>query len=159
MTGNSDLDRRTILRAVTAASGAVLTSALVAKHASAQSSQVVPKTAATGAADFEPIEIKSGDNTIFVRRYGRGSPLLLVHGFPRSSLMWRFMAPILAANHTVLCVDLRGYGGSGVPASAADHYAYSKRAMGDELVDVMEKLGFSTFDLVGHDRGAVSRIV
>jgi haloacetate dehalogenase len=53
----------------------------------------------------------------------------------------------------VICVDLRGYGRSGVPASAEDHYPYSKRAMANELVAVMDKLGFAKFDLVGHDRG------
>ena len=84
---------------------------------------------------------------------GNGSPLLMVHGFPRTSLMWRHVAPHLASNHTVICVDLRGYGRSGVPASAEDHYPYSKRAMANELVAVMDKLGFSKFDLVGHDRG------
>lgn len=154
MTGKTDLDRRTVLRVMTAASGTALASAILAKPAAAQSSPAAPVAGAPGPADFEPIEVKTKDNTIFVRKYGSGSPLLLVHGFPRSSLMWRFMAPVLAKNHTVICVDLRGYGRSGVPASSDDHYAYSKRAMGDELVEVMDKLGFSKFDLVGHDRGA-----
>lgn len=151
MTGKTHLDRRTVLRAITAASGTVLASAILANPASAHASKATP---ATGPRDFEEIEVETKDNTIFARRYGSGSPLLLVHGFPRTSLMWRFMAPVLAKNHTVICVDLRGYGRSGVPASTDDHYAYSKRAMGDELVEVMDKLGFSKFDLVGHDRGA-----
>jgi haloacetate dehalogenase len=77
----------------------------------------------------------------------------MVHGFPRTSLMWRDMAPRLASNHTVICVDLRGYGRSGVPDSAEDHYPYTKRAMGNELVALMNTLGFAKFDLVGHDRG------
>jgi haloacetate dehalogenase len=77
----------------------------------------------------------------------------MVHGFPRTSLMWRNVAPQLASNHTVICVDLRGYGRSGVPVSSEDHYPYSKRAMANELVAVMDKLGFAAFDLVGHDRG------
>ena len=77
----------------------------------------------------------------------------MVHGFPRTSLMWRYMAPQLASNHTVICVDLRGYGRSGVPESAEDHYPYTKRVMGNELVALMDKLGFAKFDLVGHDRG------
>jgi haloacetate dehalogenase len=98
-------------------------------------------------------EIRIDDNTTFIRRYGNGSPLLMVHGFPRTSLMWRHMAPHLAKNHTVICVDLRGYGRSGVPASAEDHYPYTKRAMAKELVAVMDKLGYAKFDLVGHDRG------
>jgi haloacetate dehalogenase len=77
----------------------------------------------------------------------------MVHGFPRTSLMWRFLAPKLADNHTVICVDLRGYGGSGIPTSSDDHFPYSKRAMAKELVEVMDKLGFPTFTLIGHDRG------
>jgi haloacetate dehalogenase len=77
----------------------------------------------------------------------------MVHGFPRTSLMSRFLAPKLADNHTVICVDLRAYGRSGIPASADDHFPYSKRAMAKELVEVMDKLGFPTFTLIGHDRG------
>jgi haloacetate dehalogenase len=67
--------------------------------------------------------------------------------------MWRDVAPLLASDHTVICVDLRGYGRSGVPASTGNHYPYTKRAMANELVAVMDKLGFSSFDLAGHDRG------
>src|SRR5208282_1383573 len=77
---------------------------------------------------FESSVIKVSGNTIFVRRYGRGPAILMVHGFPRTSLMWRFLAPKLAGNHTVICADLRGYGRSGVPASSNDHFPYSKRA-------------------------------
>jgi haloacetate dehalogenase len=94
--------------------------------------------------------LKSGGDT----RFGRKGPaILLVYGFPRTGLMWRFLAPKLARNHTVICVDLRAYGRNGTPASPADHFPYSKRAMAKELVDVMERLGFATFTLIGHDRG------
>ncbi|HXY31979.1 MAG TPA: alpha/beta fold hydrolase [Gemmatimonadaceae bacterium] len=99
---------------------------------------------------FETFEVEVTGNTVFVRRYGKGSPILLVHGFPRTSLMWRFLAPRLAERHTVICVDLRVYGRSGTPASTDDHFPYSKRAMAKELVDVMEQLGFPTFTLIGH---------
>jgi haloacetate dehalogenase len=102
---------------------------------------------------FETSLVEVSGNTVFVRRYGRGSAILMVHGFPRTSLMWRFLAPTLAENHTVICVDLRAYGRSGVPGSTDDHFPYSKRAMAKELVDVMVKLGFPTFTLIGHDRG------
>lgn len=144
------IERRTLLRAMTVASGAAATSAVLSRHAAAQS---VGETKAPESDHFETAEIRVGDNTIFIRRYGKGSPLLMVHGFPRTSLMWRHMAPQLASNYTVICVDLRGYGRSGVPSSAEDHYPYSKRAMASELVAVMDKLGFAKFDLVGHDRG------
>ena len=145
MTHETDIERRALLRTITVASGAALTSAILPRTATAQS---VAKSD-----QFEPAEVKVGDNTIFVRRYGKGSPILMVHGFPRTSLMWRYLAPQLADKHTVICVDLRGYGRSGVPASTEDHYPYTKRAMAKELVTVMDKLGFSKFDLVGHDRG------
>lgn len=150
MTDKTDIERRILLRAITAASGTALSSALLSRRAGAQ-----PTGKATPAASdhFETAEVKIGNNTIFIRRYGKGSPLLMVHGFPRTSLMWRHMAPQFASDHTVICVDLRGYGRSGVPASAEDHYPYSKRAMANELVAVMDKLGFPKFDLVGHDRG------
>ena len=150
MTDKADIERRTLLRAITATSGTALSLALLSRRAAAD-----PFAKVTSAASdhFETAEIKTGDNTIFIRHYGKGSPLLMVHGFPRTSLMWRHMAPHLASNHTVICVDLRGYGRSGVPASAEDHYPYTKRAMANELVAVMDKLGFPKFDLVGHDRG------
>lgn len=150
MTDRFEIERRTVLHALTVASGAAVASALSPKTAAAQ---LTSATAETAPAQYQSAEIDTGDNRIFVRRYGSGSPLLLVHGFPRTSLMWRDVAPRLADRHTVVCVDLRGYGRSGVPASAEDHYPYSKRAMANELVHVMAKLGFSKFDLVGHDRG------
>jgi haloacetate dehalogenase len=102
---------------------------------------------------FETFQVDVSGNTIFGRRYGNGPPILLVHGFPRTSVMWRDVAPQLAEDHTVIAVDLRGYGHSGTPESTDDHFPYSKRAMGDELVDVMVKLGYPTFTVIGHDRG------
>jgi haloacetate dehalogenase len=147
MADNTNIERRTL---ITAASGAALSVALTSKRAAAQSLDAVRSAASS---DFEEAEIQVGDNTIFIRRYGSGAPLLMVHGFPRTSLMWRYVAPQLASNHTVICVDLRGYGRSGVPESTEDHYPYTKRVMGNELVALMDKLGFAKFDLVGHDRG------
>jgi haloacetate dehalogenase len=150
MIHKTDIERRTLLSAITAASGAALSLAILSRHAAAQPAGESPSAASD---EFEAAEIDTGENTIFIRRYGKGSPLLMVHGFPRTSLMWRDVAPQLASNHTVICVDLRGYGRSGVPASTEDHYPYTKRAMAKELVAVMDKLGFAKFDLVGHDRG------
>jgi haloacetate dehalogenase len=151
MTNNSDIERRTLLHSMVAASGTALSSALLSRCAAAADTADNPAPA--GSDHFGTAEISTDDNTIFVRRYGKRAPLLMVHGFPRTSLMWRHLAPHLASNHTVICVDLRGYGRSGVPLSSEDHYPYSKRAMANELVAVMDKLGFSSFDLVGHDRG------
>jgi haloacetate dehalogenase len=52
-----------------------------------------------------------------------------------------------------VCADLRGYGDSGKPASDATHAAYSKRAMAQDMVEVMRALGYPRFRLAGHDRG------
>jgi haloacetate dehalogenase len=106
-----------------------------------------------GKDSFQTSQVEVSGNTIFVRLYGSGPAILMVHGFPRTSLMWRFVAPKLAENHTVVCADLPAYGRSGVPTSTAGHFPYSKRAMAKELVDMMAKLGFQTFTAIGHDRG------
>jgi haloacetate dehalogenase len=84
---------------------------------------------------------------------GQGSPVVLLHGFPQTHLMWRHVAPILAGQHTVVCPDLRGYGASSKPA-AAQEGSYSKRTMAADIVGLADALGFGRFALVGHDRGA-----
>jgi len=103
--------------------------------------------------DFDVAELETGETTIFVRRSGSGSPVLLLHGFPQTHLMWRQVAALLAQEFSVVCPDLRGYGRSGCPPSTPDHAAYAKRAMGRDMVVVMERLGFTRFALAGHDRG------
>lgn len=83
---------------------------------------------------------------------GTGAPVLLLHGFPQTRAMWARIAPALvAAGRTVVCADLRGYGGSWKPGAVAD---YSFRKMGEEMLALMRGLGFERFDLIGHDRGA-----
>jgi haloacetate dehalogenase len=141
------MDRRMLIRGMTATSLGVFLENSFAEPAGARSA------AASSNGDFVTSQVEVSGNKIFVRRYGKGPAILLVHGFPRTSLMWRFLAPKLAEDHTVICVDLRAYGRSGIPASADDHFPYSKRALAKELVEVMDKLGFPTFTLVGHDRG------
>jgi haloacetate dehalogenase len=103
--------------------------------------------------DFTTEEIETGETTIYLRRAGSGPPVLLLHGFPQTHLMWRGVAPLLARDFTVVCPDLRGYGRSGCPPSLTDHTPYTKRAMARDLVVVMEKLGFFRFAVAGHDRG------
>lgn len=103
--------------------------------------------------DFTTVKIDAGETTIFVRSFGSGPPILLLHGFPQTHLMWRRVAPLLTCNFTVVCADLRGYGNSGCPVSTADHVPYSKRAMAQDMVNVMEQLGFPQFSVAGHDRG------
>lgn len=103
--------------------------------------------------DFDTIELDIGTTRIFLRRSGSGPAILLLHGFPETHLMWRDVAPRLAERFTVICPDLRGYGRSGCPASRPDHAPYAKRAMAQEMVSVMEMLGFRRFSVAGHDRG------
>lgn len=103
--------------------------------------------------DFQLGEIDTEETTIFFRRAGKGKPLLLLHGFPQTHVMWRDIAPLLTKNFAIVCADLRGYGRSGCPASTPDHAPYSKRAMAEDMVCVMEQLGFPRFSVAGHDRG------
>jgi haloacetate dehalogenase len=103
--------------------------------------------------NFETAEIETRETRIFVRWSGSGSPILLLHGFPQTHLMWRGVAPALARDFTVVCADLRGYGRSACPPSTPDHAPYAKRAMAADMVMVMERLGFGHFSVAGHDRG------
>jgi pimeloyl-ACP methyl ester carboxylesterase len=81
---------------------------------------------------------------------GSGTPIVLLHGFPQTHLMWRHVATDLAGEHTIICPDLRGYGDSDKPGTE-----YSKRTMAADVVAIVRELGHSTFALVGHDRGAL----
>jgi haloacetate dehalogenase len=146
------LERRSFLGALAGASLGVLSEGIFTDFARAQDTAQAGASS-TSQISFETSQAEVSGNTIFLRRYGKGPAILLVHGFPRTSLMWRFLAPKLAESHTVICADLRAYGRSGIPSSTDDHFPYSKRAMAKELVEVMDKLGFRTFTLVGHDRG------
>lgn len=103
--------------------------------------------------DFDTIELDIGETRIFLRWSGSGPAILLLHGFPETHLMWRDVAPRLAERFTVVCPDLRGYGRSFCPASRPDHAPYAKRAMAQDMVAVMERLGFRRFSVAGHDRG------
>jgi haloacetate dehalogenase len=103
---------------------------------------------------FDSSYIDTGEATIHVQRAGSGPPLLLLHGFPQTHLMWRDIAGVLSRTFTVVCADLRGYGESSCPPSDPDHAPYSKRAMARDAIVVMEKLGFRHFFVAGHDRGA-----
>jgi haloacetate dehalogenase len=85
---------------------------------------------------------------------GSGPPLLLLHGYPETHLMWRKLTPRLAAEFTVVAPDLRGYGDSSKPPAGPDNAAYSKRALALDQVETMRALGFDRFAVAGHDRGA-----
>jgi pimeloyl-ACP methyl ester carboxylesterase len=85
---------------------------------------------------------------------GSGSPIVLLHGFPQTHLMWRHVAADLADDHTVICPDLRGYGASDKPAET-DPTVYAKRTMAADIVALARALGHERFALAGHDRGAL----
>ena len=103
---------------------------------------------------FEQKQIETSGATINLVVRGSGPPLLLLHGYPETHLMWHRVAPRLAQDFTVVAADLRGYGDSSKPEGGDDHSGYSKRAMAQDQVEVMATLGHERFAVAGHDRGA-----
>lgn len=85
---------------------------------------------------------------------GSGPGLLLLHGHPQTHIIWRKVAPTLAERFTVVAADLRGYGDSGKPPADPQHLTYAKRTLAQDNIELMQTLGFDTFDLLAHDRGA-----
>lgn len=106
-----------------------------------------------GLPGFEQRFVPGTDGEISVHLAGSGPPLLLIHGFPQNHMCWQHVAPALAHHHSVVVVDLRGYGESHAPESR-DGRLYAKRAMAAELAVVMAALGHPRFCVLGHDRGA-----
>ena len=102
---------------------------------------------------FERRQIKTAGATINVLQGGKGPPVLLLHGYPQTHVMWHKIAPRLANDFSLVLPDLRGYGDSSKPPDGEDHFGYSKRATAQDQVEVMEQLGFKQFAVVGHDRG------
>jgi haloacetate dehalogenase len=103
---------------------------------------------------FRPFRLKGSGAEIAGVTRGSGPPLLLLHGYPQTHLMWHRVAPVLAERFTVVAADLRGYGASSKPESDAGHTPYSKRAMAADMVAVMRGLGHDRFLVGAHDRGA-----
>jgi haloacetate dehalogenase len=103
--------------------------------------------------DYQRVTVAE-DVALNVAVGGSGSPIVLLHGFPQTHLMWRHVAADLAADHTVICPDLRGYGASDKPAGDA----YAKRTMAADIVALARTLGHDRFALAGHDRGALVAI-
>ncbi len=102
---------------------------------------------------FKSEWIDTSVGKIFARVGGRGPPLLALHGYAQSNVMWHRVAPTLAERFTLVIPDLPGYGWSAVPQAGPDHSPYSKRAMANVMIEVMERLGHVRFHLAGHDRG------
>jgi haloacetate dehalogenase len=97
--------------------------------------------------------VQTSHGRIFARVGGSGPPLLLLHGYPQTHVIWHKVAPGLAEHFTLVIPDLPGYGWSDIPETDADHTAFTKRAMAEVMVDLMERLGHVRFALAGHDRG------
>jgi haloacetate dehalogenase len=102
---------------------------------------------------FELSQVEVPECSLRVRHGGSGPPLLLLHGYPETGAMWGRVAGDLAKDFTVICPDLRGYGGSTKPPSSDDHETSSKRAMARDAIALMAEFGFDRFAVAGHDRG------
>ena len=103
--------------------------------------------------DYQRVSVAE-DVRLNVAVGGTGTPVVLLHGFPQTHLMWRHVAVDLAADHTVICPDLRGYGDSDKPREDGPG-TYSKRTMAQDVVTLAHRLGHARFALAGHDRGAL----
>jgi haloacetate dehalogenase len=111
------------------------------------------KTDCIGFNGFRPFDISTPRGQVHGTVGGKGAPVLLLHGYPETHVIWREVAPLLAERHTVVATDLAGYGTSFRPTPTVDHSAHSKREMALDQVKVMDALGFDRFAVVGHDRG------
>ncbi len=146
----SSSTRRDLIKNITAVSATLLTntSALLGRD-SLQSK--------LGVTDFFPgfqvRDIGTSGATIRIVVGGGGPPVLLLHGYPQTHIIWRKIAQRLAKEFTVVAADLRGYGASSKPPDGENHSGYSKRAMAIDQIEMMEQLGFKRFAVVGHDRG------
>jgi haloacetate dehalogenase len=102
---------------------------------------------------FAEHDLATDRGKVFARVGGTGPPLLLLHGYPQTHVMWHEAAMLLADRYTVVAADLPGYGRSFRPTPAADHAPHSKRALAEDLVQAMSGLGHERFSVAGHDRG------
>ncbi|MEO0568502.1 MAG: alpha/beta hydrolase [Pseudomonadota bacterium] len=102
--------------------------------------------------ELQIFESSAGD--VRLRRGGDGPPVVMLHGNPQTHAMWHQIAPVLAQSFTVNCPDLRGYGVSPKPPASADSLSYSKRAMAQDIFELMDHFGHRRFAVVAHDRGA-----
>jgi len=91
---------------------------------------------------FAKLKTLTKNAVVFMEHGGSGPPLLFLHGYPQSHTMWHQVAPHFVGEYRVICPDLRGYGDSSKPKSSSDHETYSKRAMAQDMVEVMEYFGY-----------------
>jgi haloacetate dehalogenase len=154
MTDMSDASRREFMK-----KSIILALAPAATETTLASPNLTPDRASPQAPSskffegFKHEQIKTAGATINAVVGGTGSPVLLLHGIPETYVLWRKVAPVLAQDFSLVMTDLRGYGDSSKPPDGENHAGYSKRAMAQDQVEVMERLGFQKFAVVGHDRG------
>ena len=89
-----------------------------------------------------------------MHRSGKGTPLVLLHGYPQNHMCWETVAPTLAKSNDVIIPDLRGYGDSSAPSNDLKNSTYSKRTMAQDIAELLTKLNITQAHLLGHDRGA-----
>ena len=94
-------------------------------------------------------QVSVGGVELHVASAGSGSPVLALHGWPQHWYCWRGVIEPLAAKHTVICPDLRGFGWSQAPAGD-----YAKRALAQDMLGLLDALGLERVDLMAHDWGA-----
>lgn len=103
--------------------------------------------------DFETHRVDTSIGSMFMRSGGKGPPLLLLHGYTQTHVMWHRVAPALAERFRLVIPDLPGYGWSAVPQADSAHAPYDKRSMAGVMIEIMTALGHQRFALAGHDRG------
>jgi haloacetate dehalogenase len=113
----------------------------------------MPESEDTMFTGFVERELETDRGVIFARVGGSGPPVLLLHGYPQTHLMWHTAAALLADRFTIVVTDLPGYGKSFRPVPAPDHAPHSKRALAADQVQAMAALGHERFAVAGHDRG------
>jgi haloacetate dehalogenase len=102
---------------------------------------------------FTDRQVATDRGEVAVSVGGSGPPVLLLHGYPQTRLMWAGVAGLLSDRYTVVAADLPGYGDSFRPGPGPDHVPHSKRALALDLLQVMAALGHQRFAVCGHDRG------
>jgi haloacetate dehalogenase len=103
---------------------------------------------------FRLVDVPTPRGTLRVRIGGNGPPLLLLHGYPQTHVMWHKVAARLAERFEIIAMDLPGYGDSLQPVAAADHAPHSKRASSHDIIAAMDALGHKKWFVGAHDRGA-----
>jgi pimeloyl-ACP methyl ester carboxylesterase len=93
--------------------------------------------------------VKAGELTLHYRELGSGPAVLLLHGWPTSSFLWREVMKPIAERNRVLAVDLPGFGGSDKPTDAS----YSFRFFGQAITDFLAALEIDRVGLAVHDLG------